>query len=53
MKHLIVRWRDGYCNLTITHITRTGSVVEAFRGDEFIGMFDLGAIDVLYVSERE
>ena len=53
MKRLIVRWRDGYCNLPVTHIKREDAIVEAFRGEEFVGFFDLGAIDVLYISDQE
>lgn len=50
MKKLIVRWGDEFCNLTVSHIKREGGVVEAYRGTEFIGFFDLGTVDVLYVS---
>ena len=51
MKRLIVKWRDGHCNIPVTHIQRVGDVVEAYRGDDFIGMFDLGSVDMLYISE--
>lgn len=53
MKHLIVRWRDGHCNLPITHIKREGDIVEAYRDKEFVGMFDLGSVDALYITEKE
>ncbi len=53
MKHLIVRWRDGHCNLQITHINRVGDVIEAYRNEEFVGMFDLGAIDAFWISTKE
>lgn len=54
MKRLIVNWGDGYCNIPVTHIElREDSVVFAYNGDEFVGVFDLGAIAFLYVSERE
>lgn len=48
---LIVRARDWFCNIPITHIEKDGSVVTAWNGEEFVGMFDLGAVDALYVSE--
>lgn len=51
MKRLVVKWRDGHCNLPITHIRREECVIEAYRDDEFVGMFDLGAVDMLYVTE--
>lgn len=54
MKRLVVNWNEGYCNLPITRIElREDSVVYAYNGDEFIGMFDLGAVSLLYVSERD
>ena len=53
VKRLIVRWREGHCNLPITHIEREGALVEAYRGIEFVGVFDIGSVDALYISERE
>lgn len=53
MKRLIVKWRDGYCNLPVSHIARKDAVVYAFRDAEFVGMFDLGAIEILYVRDKE
>lgn len=53
MKHLIVKWNDGYCNLPVTSIQKDGAIVYAFRDAEFVGMFDLGAVELLYVSDRE
>lgn len=53
MKRLVVKWRDSHCNLPITSIKRVGDVVEAYRGNEFIGMFDLGSVDALYITEKE
>ena len=52
MKKLIVRWKEEYCNLPVTKIERIGDVVEAYRGEEFVGLFDLGAVDALYVADR-
>ena len=51
MKKLIVRWGEEFCNLPVTHITRDGGIVEAYRGSEFVGFFDLGCVNVLYVSD--
>jgi hypothetical protein len=49
---LVVRGRGWYCNLPITQmIVENGSIVMAFNGNEFVGMFDLGAVDVLYKTE--
>lgn len=53
MNRLIVKWRDGHCNLAITHITRVGDVIEVYRNDEFVGLFDLGSIDAFWISNKE
>lgn len=50
MKKLIVRWKEEYCNLPVTKIERIGDVVEAYRGEEFVGLFDLGAVDAIYIT---
>lgn len=34
MKRLIVKLRDGYCNLPVSHIAREDAVVYAFRDAE-------------------
>lgn len=49
---LIVRWKDDYANIEVSHIDKNGDVVYAYGGDEgntFVGMFDLGAVDMLYL----
>ena len=48
--HLIVRGKDWYCNLKVTRTQRTGDIVEAYYGDLFVGMFDLAAVNVLYIT---
>lgn len=48
---LVVKWRGGYCNLPVTRIEKNECIVWAYNGDEFIGMFDLGAVDFLYKTE--
>lgn len=53
MKRLFVKWRDGYCNIPVTTITKEESIIYAFRDAVFVGMFDLGAVELLYVSEKE
>jgi hypothetical protein len=52
MKNLIVRSNGWWCNLSVTKIEKIDDVVFAYRDDEFIGMFSLGSIDALYLSEK-
>lgn len=51
-QRLIVRWKDGYANIAITRIEKIGDVVYAYDEDGFAGMFDLGAVDVLYKAQK-
>lgn len=52
MKRLIVKFIDGeFCNMRVTRIERTESIVFAYDGEVFIGMFDLGCVYCLYVTE--
>jgi hypothetical protein len=32
-------------------MVKDGAIVMAYNGGEFVGMFDLGAVDVLYKTE--
>lgn len=49
---LIVKGRDWYANLPITKVVKEENTVFAYYDDTFIGFFDLGAVDVLYISEE-
>ena len=53
LKRLIVKWRDAHCNLSITHIKRVDDVIEAYRNEELVGLFDLGSIDAFWISAKE
>ena len=49
---LIIRWKDGYANIEVNRIEKIEDVVFAYGGadgNEFIGMFDLGAVTMLYL----
>ena len=48
---LIVRAGDQYANIAITKLVKEESIVFAYYHDEFVGMFDLGAVDMLYRNE--
>lgn len=52
VKHLIVKWSTGYCNLAVTDIKKDGDIVWAYINGEFVGMFDLASVDILYVSQE-
>ena len=56
---LIMRCRDTYCNVKVDAIDKQDSVVFAYRcppdsmvATEFVGVFDLGSVDFLYVTEE-
>lgn len=53
MKRLVVKWREGFCNLPLSNIKRVEDVIEVYHNNEFIGMFDLGAIEMFYISDAK
>lgn len=50
-KRLVVQWEDGHCNVPATRIEYEQGYAVAFNGEEFVGVFDIGHINVLYLSE--
>ena len=50
---IVVYYKNGYVNLTGTHIEREENVIFAYNGDELIGFFDLGVVDMCYVSGKD
>lgn len=53
MKRLIVKWDDGYCNISVTHIETESGYTIAYNGNLLVGIFDNGFVNVLYISEKE
>lgn len=56
---LIARCKDMVCNIKVDSIERIEDVVFAYRkpegcveSTEFVGCFDLGVLDYLYVTEE-
>ena len=43
--------RDKTLCLPVTEIRLEESIVYAYNGESFVGMFDLSAVDMLYVNE--
>lgn len=43
--------RDKTLCLPVTEIRREENVICAYNGEDFVGWFDLGAIEMLYVNE--
>lgn len=56
-KRLMVHYNDKPAGrpktlcLTVTQIVREENVVYAYNGEIFVGMFDLGSVDMLYINE--
>ena len=57
-----MKCRDTVANIKVDEVERKGDVIFAYRSvpvdnemakTEFAGMFDLGAMDFLYVSEEK
>lgn len=53
MKRVIVYCGQQYCNLTGNRIEEDKLFLRVFDGDELIGIFDIAAVDMAYVSEKK
>ena len=56
---LIMKSKDAFCNIKVDAIEKADDVVFAYKkpqggiaATEFVGMFDLGSVDFLYVTEE-
>ena len=56
MKKLIVKYREGdspnYVNIPAETIVEANGFVCAYIGDSLVGVFDLGVVDMVYLSEE-
>ena len=57
---LVMKCKDQYCNIRVDSIEKVDDVVFAYKrpqggmeATEFVGMFDLGSVDFLYVTEEK
>ncbi len=49
---LVVKAPEWYCNLPVTEIKREEDLIFAYRDGQLIGVFDIGAVAALWVSEE-
>lgn len=56
---IVMRSKDITCIMRVDSIEKQGDVIFAYRkapgsitADEFVGMYDLGSVDFLYVTEE-
>ena len=57
---LVMKCKDQYCNIRVDSIEKVDDVVFAYKrpqgsmaATEFVGCFDLGSVDFLYVTEEK
>ena len=50
---LIVKAADWYCNLPVTEVKREDELIFAYKDDALVGIFDVGGIVALWVSEEK
>ena len=53
MTKLIAKMRDGYCNIAADSMTEREGMIFVYRGEKLVGVFDLGAVDAIYISGKE
>ena len=56
---LVMKCKETYCNIKVDSIEKQEDVVFAYRkppgsmtATEFVGVFDLGSVDFLYVTDE-
>lgn len=56
---LLMKCKDTICNIKVDAIEKNGDVVFAYRcppdsltATEFVGVFDLGSVDFLYLTDE-
>ena len=60
MMRLVMRSKDAFCNIRVDAIEKNEDVIFAYKkpqggiaATEFVGMFDLGSVDFLYVTDEK
>ena len=44
---------DGFVNISANRIEKDDSFVYAYRDDQLVGIFDIGTVMTLYLSEKK
>ena len=54
MKRCIVGFvgQDGYVNMPADRLKKDDSFIYAYNGDDLVGVFDLGTINYIYITEK-
>lgn len=50
MKRVVVRWKDQYANIAAERIEEKDGMIFAYNDKGLGGVFDLGVIDLIYLS---
>lgn len=54
MKRCLVRFNKGEsCNIEADMLCREEGIVFAYKNTELVGAFDLGCVDVIFLSEQK
>lgn len=53
MKKLVVRTKEWYCNIPADYLEENEGMVRAYLNGNLVGVFDLGVIDVIYLSVKD
>ena len=48
---LVVRYKDNFVNIAATSMQEREGIVFAYNGDCLVGAFDLGYVDMIWLSE--
>lgn len=52
MKKFCARAKDFYVNIAADRMEEADGIVRVYNGDKLVGVFDLGFIDAMWLSEK-
>lgn len=54
MKRCVVKYnKNEFCNIEATMLSREDSIVFVHKGTELVGVFDLGYVDAIWLTEKK
>ena len=52
MKRVVASWKDGFANIAADHMVEREGMIYAYNEQgEVVGVFDLGIINYIYITE--
>lgn len=53
MKKLVANFKNAFVNIPADRLEREDAVIFAYNGDQLVGMFDIGVLLSIWISEAK